>query len=65
MCYGHHKIDRNLQAKMRLQELWIKDLISQNEELISALERLEYECSQRVAMLEEKLTDSVKCGHQV
>lgn len=50
---------------MHLQDSWIKDLIAQNEELINAFERLEYECLQRVTILEDKLSESVKCGYQV
>lgn len=50
---------------MHLQNLWIRDLISQNEELINAIENLEMECTERVAMLEEKLNNTAKCGYDV
>lgn len=46
---------------MKLQREWIDDLQEQNELLISAVQELEYEASERVQNLEEKLKQSAKC----
>ncbi|CAH0556867.1 unnamed protein product [Brassicogethes aeneus] len=50
-----------LQDKLKLQKEWIDDLYEQNEMLVKAVQELEYEASERVLALEEKLQQSAKC----
>ncbi|KAJ8916239.1 hypothetical protein NQ315_016378 [Exocentrus adspersus] len=50
-----------LQEKLKLQQEWISDLSDQNEMLVRAVEELEHEATERVALLEDKLQKSAQC----
>lgn len=53
------------QAKITLQQDWIRDLTQQNEMLVQTVEELELEATDRVAMLEEKLRNTAANGSEV
>ncbi|KAL1491211.1 hypothetical protein ABEB36_011844 [Hypothenemus hampei] len=50
-----------LKEKIKLQEEWIRNLIQQNEMLVKAVQELEYEATERVHQLEQKLQKSAQC----
>ncbi|XP_066256707.1 putative leucine-rich repeat-containing protein DDB_G0290503 isoform X2 [Euwallacea similis] len=50
-----------LQEKIKLQQEWIRNLTQQNEMLVRAVQELEYEATDRVQQLEEKLQKSAQC----
>ncbi|GJQ86609.1 hypothetical protein Trydic_g7841 [Trypoxylus dichotomus] len=54
-----------VQAKINLQQEWIRDLTDQNEMLVRVVEELEVEAAERVTMLEDKLQQSAKCACEV
>ncbi|XP_025833087.1 uncharacterized protein LOC112905254 [Agrilus planipennis] len=54
-----------LQAKNRLQEMWIKDLIQQSKMLISAIQELEREATERVRLLEQRIKKNSHTGTEV
>ncbi|XP_022903269.2 putative leucine-rich repeat-containing protein DDB_G0290503 isoform X2 [Onthophagus taurus] len=54
-----------IQAKVNLQQEWIKDLTDQNEMLVRVVEELEVEAAERVTLLEKKLHQSAKSAGEV
>ncbi|KAF5306413.1 hypothetical protein FQA39_LY08922 [Lamprigera yunnana] len=54
-----------LQAKVMLQQNWIRDLTQQNEMLVKVVEQLEKVAADRVSMLEEHLQNSTSVGAKV
>lgn len=54
-----------LQAKINLQNDWIRDILEQNVMLVRAVEELEVEAAERVTMLEEKLKNTSMCACEV
>ncbi|XP_030749629.1 myosin heavy chain, skeletal muscle-like isoform X7 [Sitophilus oryzae] len=49
------------QEKIKLQQEWIRNLTQQNEMLVKAVQELEYEATERVKQLEDKLQKSAQC----
>ncbi|XP_019761541.1 putative leucine-rich repeat-containing protein DDB_G0290503 isoform X12 [Dendroctonus ponderosae] len=50
-----------LQEKIKLQQEWIRNLCQQNEMLVRAVQELEFEATERVHQLEDKLQKSAQC----
>ncbi|KAF7281376.1 hypothetical protein GWI33_004857 [Rhynchophorus ferrugineus] len=50
-----------LQEKIKLQQEWIQNLTQQNEMLVKAVQDLEYEATERVKQLEDKLHKNAQC----
>ncbi|XP_066137794.1 restin homolog isoform X3 [Euwallacea fornicatus] len=53
--------ENTLQEKIKLQQEWVRNLTQQNEMLVRAVQELEYEATDRVQQLEEKLQKSAQC----
>ncbi|XP_017784466.1 PREDICTED: myosin heavy chain, skeletal muscle-like isoform X4 [Nicrophorus vespilloides] len=57
--------DCTVQAKLNLQQDWIRDLTEQNEMLVRSVEELELEATERVIALEKKLKQTSKRANEV
>lgn len=55
----------SLQAKLNLQQHWIQDLTEQNEMLVSIVEELEQEATERIRLLEDKLKKTATAEREV